>query len=81
MVGFCCGNTFHDIKNTARQLNSLQPNSRKRQTTTMKVESLDEEVKVLFTKDCCLMVAVLPLKSPSLEIKAKFNNSLMTLLC
>ncbi|PPE00771.1 hypothetical protein GOBAR_DD02187 [Gossypium barbadense] len=80
MVGFCCGNTFHDIKNTVRQLNSLQPNSRKRQTTTMKVESLDEEVKVLFTKDCCLMVAVLPPKSPSLEIKAKFNNSLIIVL-
>ncbi|KAH1065194.1 hypothetical protein J1N35_030181 [Gossypium stocksii] len=78
MVGFCCGNTFHDIKNTVRQLNSSQSkNSKKRQTITMKVESLDEEVKVPFTKDCCLMVAVLPLKSPSLEIKAKFNNSLM----
>lgn len=32
MVGFCSGNTFHDIKNTARQLNSLQSKNSKKAT-------------------------------------------------
>ncbi|KAK8706171.1 hypothetical protein V6N13_049746 [Hibiscus sabdariffa] len=59
MVGFCCGNGFRNVRSTARQLKSSRSkNSRKRRTTTTKVESWDEEVRVLFTKEHCRLKAV-----------------------